>query len=302
MTHTQLQSLQGHPERMNGETLYELRTLVARYPYYQEARLLLLTNLYLLHDTSFGSELRRAAFYVSDRKALYRLVHDIQPSLLPEDDAALTAAPQPDVDRTLSLIDAFLGTLPEEYSSPTASPLSLIPAPPATTDYMALLAAQEQAAAAPAQEQTAAAPATVTPASVPGTAAPAYVLETAAPASVLETAAPAATVPGGSPSGPSSASFWNTDWQALDTPMKATDNDTPAPSSAQAASDEEAALEPQFFTETLAAIYIKQKKYERALEIIRSLYLKYPEKNIYFADQIRFLEKLIRNNNYKKSK
>ena len=292
MTHTQLQSLQGHPERMNGETLYELRTLVARYPYYQEARLLLLTNLYLLHDASFGSELRRAAFYVSDRKALYRLVHDIQPSLLPEDDAALAAAPQPDVDRTLSLIDAFLGTLPEEFSSPTASPLSLIPDTPATTDYMALLAAQEQAAAAPIQEQTAAAPATVTPASVPGTAAP---------ASVLETAAPAATVPDGSPSG-SSASFWNTDWQTLEAPIKATDDDTPSPSSAQAASDEEAALEPQFFTETLAAIYIKQKKYERALEIIRSLYLKYPEKNIYFADQIRFLEKLIRNNNYKKSK
>lgn len=293
MTHTQLQSLQGHPERMNGETLYELRTLVARYPYYQEARLLLLTNLYLLHDASFGSELRRAAFYVSDRKALYRLVHDIQPSLLPEDDAALTAAPQPDVDRTLSLIDAFLGTLPEEFSSPTASPLSFIPDTPATTDYMALLAAQEQAAAAPIQEQTAATPATVTPASVPGTAAP---------ASVLEAAAPAATVPDGSPSGPSSAGFWNTDWQALEAPIKATDNDTPVPSSAQAASDEEAALEPQFFTETLAAIYIKQKKYERALEIIRSLYLKYPEKNIYFADQIRFLEKLIRNNNYKKSK
>lgn len=277
MTHTQLQSLQGHPERMNGETLYELRTLVARYPYYQEARLLLLTNLYLLHDASFGSELRRAAFYVSDRKALYRLVHDIQPSLLPEDDAAFTAAPQPDVDRTLSLIDAFLGTLPEEFSSPTASPLSLIPDTPATTDYMALLAAQEQAAAAPASV-----PETATPAAVP-------------------TDTPAAIVPDGSPSG-SSASFWNTDWQALDTPMKATSDDAPSQPSAQAASDEEAALEPQFFTETLAAIYIKQKKYERALEIIRSLYLKYPEKNIYFADQIRFLEKLIRNNNYKKSK
>lgn len=293
MTHTQLQSLQGHPERMNGETLYELRTLVARYPYYQEARLLLLTNLYLLHDASFGSELRRAAFYVSDRKALYRLVHDIQPSLLPEDDAALAAAPQPDVDRTLSLIDAFLCTLPEEFSSPTASPLSLIPDTPATTDYMALLAAQEQAAAAPASV-----PETATPAAVP-TATPAAI-PTATPAAV-PTDTPAAIVPDGSPSG-SSASFWNTDWQALDTPMKATSDDTPSLSSAQAASDEEAALEPQFFTETLAAIYIKQKKYERALEIIRSLYLKYPEKNIYFADQIRFLEKLIRNNNYKKSK
>ena len=35
--------------------------------------------------------------------------------------------------------------------------------------------------------------------------------------------------------------------------------------------------------------------YEKALQIIQNLNLKYPEKNIYFADQIRFLEKLIIN-------
>jgi len=54
--------------------------------------------------------------------------------------------------------------------------------------------------------------------------------------------------------------------------------------------------EDTFFTETLSRIYIKQKRYERALQIIRKLSLKYPEKNAYFADQIRFLEKLIINN------
>ena len=51
----------------------------------------------------------------------------------------------------------------------------------------------------------------------------------------------------------------------------------------------------QFFSETLAKIYLRRKKYDKALEIIRKLYLLYPEKNIYFADQIRFLEKLITN-------
>jgi len=50
-----------------------------------------------------------------------------------------------------------------------------------------------------------------------------------------------------------------------------------------------------YFTETLAHIYIKQGKYNKAIEIIRRLSLNVPEKNRYFADQIRFLEKLILN-------
>jgi len=49
------------------------------------------------------------------------------------------------------------------------------------------------------------------------------------------------------------------------------------------------------FTETLAKIYVKQHRYEKALEIIKKLSLNYPKKNAYFADQIRFLEKLIIN-------
>jgi len=55
-----------------------------------------------------------------------------------------------------------------------------------------------------------------------------------------------------------------------------------------------------FFSETLAKIYVKQKKYTKALEIIHQLNLIYPEKNRYFADQIRFLEKLIINTNKNK--
>lgn len=55
-----------------------------------------------------------------------------------------------------------------------------------------------------------------------------------------------------------------------------------------------------FFTQTLANIYIKQKKYNRAYEIIKRLSLNYPEKNIYFADQLSFLEKVIKNSNKNK--
>ena len=55
----------------------------------------------------------------------------------------------------------------------------------------------------------------------------------------------------------------------------------------------------EILTEIMAGIYIKQGKYENAVKIIRQLSLKYPKKNRYFADQIRFLEKLITNNKHK---
>ena len=48
-----------HPERLDRDTLYELRSLLALYPYYQTVRLLMLQNLYLLHDPTFDEELRR---------------------------------------------------------------------------------------------------------------------------------------------------------------------------------------------------------------------------------------------------
>lgn len=48
-------------------------------------------------------------------------------------------------------------------------------------------------------------------------------------------------------------------------------------------------------TESFAKILIKNQNYTKALQIIEDLNLKNPEKSVYFADQIRFLKKLIIN-------
>ena len=69
------------------------------------------------------------------------------------------------------------------------------------------------------------------------------------------------------------------------------DDDTPVLSP-------EASTDDSMFSESLAKIYIKQRKYSKAYEIIRNLSLNFPEKSIYFADQLRFLQKLMINERY----
>lgn len=48
----------------------------------------------------------------------------------------------------------------------------------------------------------------------------------------------------------------------------------------------------ELMTETLAKVFVKQKKYNNALEAYQILGLKYPEKNSFFADQIKEIKRL----------
>lgn len=49
-------------------------------------------------------------------------------------------------------------------------------------------------------------------------------------------------------------------------------------------------------TETLARVYLEQKKYQKAIDAYEILILKYPEKSVFFADRIENIKKLQQNN------
>ncbi len=52
----------------------------------------------------------------------------------------------------------------------------------------------------------------------------------------------------------------------------------------------------ELMTETLARVYVEQKKYKKALQAYKILSLKYPEKSGFFADRIKAVEKIQKEN------
>ena len=63
-----------HPDKLDRNTLYELRMIVGKYPSFDVARLLMLKNLYLLHDIDFGKEMRKSALYLKSRWPIFELM------------------------------------------------------------------------------------------------------------------------------------------------------------------------------------------------------------------------------------
>ena len=244
-----------HPEQLDRESLYDLRSLIALYPYYQTARLLLLQNLYILHDPSFNEELRNAALYISDRRVIFNLIeaaHYQLPSAKTEDRVISGEKSSKDKNRTISLIDNFLDSIPEEEFKEDKEKRRKPTLADAAIDYVSYLLEIENEEGRGKEKSD-------TPQMKGQSLIDNFIYNE-----------------GGK-------------IQLKDLP-DFTPNTEEDPTTKEKDDDE------GYFTETLAKIYIRQGRYNKALEIIQRLNLNYPKKNAYFADQIRFLEKLILNN------
>ena len=240
-----------HPEQLNRDTLYDLRSLVALYPYHQTARLLMLHNMYLLHDPSFDEELRRAAFYITDRTVLFKLVEARHYTYNKPEQPVITTG----TDRTDTLINSFLETIPEEEPKKTCRKPT---AADATIDYVSYMLAAEEGDKSGVPQPT----------------------ETAT-TNIID-------------------NFLGSGGGKIT--LKETEDDTSdAPHNEVKLENDKDELGEGFYTEKLAKIYIKQGKYSKALEIISQLNLNNSKKNAYFADQMRFLEKIIIATSHNKS-
>lgn len=237
-----------HPELLDRDTLYDLRSYVALYPYHQAARLLMLQNLYLLHDPSFGDELRNAAFYITDRTVLFDLVEGKHYQLTHKEEKKVAK----NEDRTETLISNYLDSLPQD-PEPTKITKRTPTATDATVDYVA------------------------------------YLLETGS----LDGDEAESTEVVDNASRNHASDLIDNFLEKEGGKIILNEESTYTPHTEVELENDKDELEEGYFTETLAKIYIKQGNYSKALEIIQRLNLIFPKKSAYFADQMRYLEKII---------
>lgn len=269
-----------HPEELNQETLYDLRRIVAVHPTYHAARILFLQNLFLLHDTTFDQELRKAALLVPDRRVLCQITK-FGGLKSPEESQKPTPAETPQTqpegghkkpikkyasDTTSRILDDLLDT-----AAPAPLPRRRIKADPAT-DYMAYLMQEEEAA--PAEESSLGRLDTL----IDG-----FITSYESGIKLSE-----------NPSTPEGI---------LDDPDELQEEEeTTAAEPVATTTEAEPEPESKTLTQTLANIYIKQGKYERALDILTRMNANPATATPYSADQIRFLQKLLIVSKSKKAK
>ena len=229
-------------------SLLEIEELVELYPYSQSLRIVYLTALSQLNKLNFTSELKKAALYIPDRKILFNLLEKNTETLsdILDEVSNDSKSEEKEHDRTLSVIDSFLSTLPEENVDFTGLEVS--------SDYMGYLFEDEVVSdcdTKPLEGQ--------------------HLIDNFLNKPLIKKELP--------------TNDSHEDEEAYEKVVV-----EPTVVAKELESEDEG-----LFTETLAKIYIKQKRYAKAHEILKKISLKYQNKNAYFVDQIRFLEKLINN-------
>lgn len=228
-----------HPEYLNKDSLFELRNLLARYPYFQTVRLLYLKNLFLLQDADFKDELRKSALYIADLSVLFYYIEG-ERLVIKKHPSEKNVSSDSSTDRTLDLIDRFLSDLSEETSMELPLPAEV------NVDYTSILMQEPDAESASSTM-------------LKGQDLIDNFIEQSAGSETLAVVEE------------------NDLMQESDAA-----DEVPEETDIQEGEDEveriEESSDENYFTETLAKIYVKQQRYDKALEIIKKLNLKYPKK------------------------
>lgn len=270
-----------NPALLSKSTLLDLKQIVEDYPYFHAVKMLYLKNLAVLEDVRLGTELKKMSVFVPDRRKLYALIE--HPDVIEEMVGKVEVTEK--------------GKVLEEDFEAKGNPIEDVPEEaevkwkPSEQDAIGEAAAVEEVQQEESLPVEVPKKEVLPPLSVSGD----YVkwLEENAEDLPTEDGSEVKLMHGDLiDSFIEKENMFRNQRFVTETSSKEKipENKEKMPEPESLGED---SIDDSYFTETLARVYFKQKRYDKALEIIKALSLKYPEKNIYFADQIRYIEQFI---------
>jgi len=262
-----------NPQSLSDATLRDLDMMVREYPYFQTAHLLLLKNLHNTENIKFSNQLKISSVFVSDRKVLFNLLFHAHEIAKRVDEKPI----QKEIIQIVENKPAVENKINENKNLSTESVSSskfkqaakkdelydIIHSPQIAYDILGNESQSDTFARKKdlnevkiSENQIITSSESQEPTKLPATKSNNDLI------SDFLTKKPAAIR------------------------IKPSANQgVEMPKSSEEDSDE-------FITETLAKIYIKQGYWQKAINAYQKLSLKYPEKNIYFANQIEQVKRM----------
>jgi len=256
MTSLELYKWMASPSLLSKETLFELRQIVDDYPWFQAVKMLYLKNLAVLNDVRLDKELKKMAIFIPDRRKLFLLIKGPDANnFAHREDLNVRGAVK--IGEETHVQGQFEETA-EEFENTN---------PPVNVKKTSTNTVNSNYKVPPAD----------------------YI-------GWLESNADDIEIDAGDDNRLRHQDLIDSYLENADNQLNlhsATDNISDNEGKKEKKSIEDVHIDDSYFTETLARVYLRQKKFDKALEIIRVLMTKYPEKSVYFADQIRYLERII---------
>ncbi|MEL1243485.1 tetratricopeptide repeat protein [Flavobacterium sp. DGU11] len=296
------------PYSLNEKQTGELERILNEFPFLQSARAIYLKGLYNQDSFRYNTELKKTAAYTTDRSVLFDFITSEQfqsvqkkffedreksVGLIAVADSEVVAAPQSPTDKAEESIKRLIEAAgpAEDESAPQPQQM---PPEMAETEEPVLNAIEE----APTEEITAAEekleigrPIDFNP-QEKHSFAEWLQLSKMTPVSREEK-------PGEDNPEPANSDSLAKKLELIDkfienNPKIAPVKNSPQPPVSIVRSSEDNS---SLMTETLAKVYLEQKKYAKAIQAYEILILKYPEKSVFFADRISDIKTLQQNNN-----
>jgi len=299
-------SLLNKPYSLNEKQTGGLERVLSEFPYLQSARAIYLKGLYNQDSFRYNTELKKTAAYTTDRSVLFDFITS-------EQFQSVQKKYFEDREKAVSLISVADSELVEPAADKLEESIkrSIIEASPALPEPQVEVKLEAENLPEPAAEEIRE-EITITDEPVqaePATEAEEHlnigkplefdIQEKHSFSEWLQLSKLSPIQREETPVEPKTASELNKKMELIDkfiesnpkiAPVKAT---VPPAVNIERNSQDSASL----MTETLARVYLEQKKYNKAIQAYEILILKYPEKSVFFADRISDIKTLQQNNN-----